>query len=58
MKREVPMWLAVLVIVAVVVIVAVAYIWFSSPGRQEGGMVTKPTATVIPGGPQPAEQGK
>lgn len=48
MRREVPVWLAVIVIVVVLAVVIGAYIWLTSPRRQEGGMVTKPPATVIP----------
>ncbi|MGQ9463796.1 MAG: hypothetical protein ACUVRR_12225 [Candidatus Fervidibacter sp.] len=48
MRREVPTWLAVVIIVVVLIIVFGAYIWFGSPRRREGGMVTKPPATSIP----------
>jgi amino acid transporter len=49
MRREVPVWLAVVIIVVVLVVIAGIYAWLGSPRKQEGGMVTKPPATVIPG---------
>jgi hypothetical protein len=49
MRREVPVWLAVVIIVVVLVVIAGIYAWLGSPRRQEGGTVTKPPATVIPG---------
>jgi hypothetical protein len=48
-KREVPVWLAVVIIVVVLVVIAGIYAWLGSPRRQEGGTVAKPPATVIPG---------
>jgi flagellar basal body-associated protein FliL len=49
MRREVPVWLAVVIIVVVLVVIAGIYAWLGSPRRQEGGTVAKPPATVIPG---------
>lgn len=48
MRREVPIWAAVLVIVIVLVVVIGAYVWLTSPRRAEE-TITKPPATVIPG---------
>lgn len=48
MRREVPTWLAVLIIIVVLVVVVGAYVWLTSPKREAGGEVTKPPATAIP----------
>ena len=57
MRREVPVWLAVVIIVVVLVVIVGIYVWLGSSRRQEGGTVTKPPATVIPGpgAQQPSE---
>ena len=49
MRKEVPVWLAVLIIVVVLVIVAGIYWWSTSVRPRGEPTVTKPPATVIPG---------
>ena len=59
MRREVPVWLAVVIIVVVLVVIVGIYVWLGSPRRQEGGTATKPPATVIPGpSPQQPSEGQ